>query len=231
MRRILIVLMTVLLVAVVFGSAQAASQNYRRYSNPSMTCTSTDFLLTYTIEAKAVDAGVTVHGRVFQNGSLIMDSTTSMPQGTDETVPGGVGSTIPSFPFSVEVVVVTLLDGTPVYEGTVMGMCSGAGTGTASVTYTDLTEGAGPDMVALPADAVVGTFTQSSVLYWDDNVDAATEMVMETGKSLWVLGTNTGGTFYKVLLSGHALWVPVGSVGPTYDAVWNGAPLPTTIVD
>ena len=54
---------------------------------------------------------------------------------------------------------------------------------------------------------------------------------MTTVQSLWVVGINAEGTFYKVLLSGQPYWVPVGNIGPTYDDMWNGTPLPTTVVE
>jgi len=88
----------------------------------------------------------------------------------------------------------------------------------------------GPDMVAIPTQAVVGTFTTATPLYSVPAPDGASSYVMEAGKSLWVFGLNEAGTFYKVLLSGKTYWVPAANIGPTYDDVWNGAPLPTAVV-
>jgi hypothetical protein len=89
----------------------------------------------------------------------------------------------------------------------------------------------GPDMVAIPVGAVVGTFTTTTALYWSPDAADATSDVMLVGQSLWVYGLDSSGAFYQVLLSGKTYWVPVGAVGPTFDAVWNGTPLPTTIVE
>ncbi len=90
--------------------------------------------------------------------------------------------------------------------------------------------GPGPDMVPLPADAVVGIFTANTELLVSPG-GLGSGVVMEAGKTVWVLGVDSTGMYYKVLVSGQAAWVPVGSMGPNFDDVWNGAPLPTTVVD
>jgi hypothetical protein len=89
----------------------------------------------------------------------------------------------------------------------------------------------GPDMVSLPATAVVGSFTQTTAGYHKPDFAATTEIVMEEGKTVWVYGVDVSGAFYKVLLSGVFFWVPVDTMGPNFDAVWNGTPLPTGIVE
>jgi hypothetical protein len=88
----------------------------------------------------------------------------------------------------------------------------------------------GPDMVNLPAWAVVGTFTQMTPLYYDPAPGATSDSMMDSGQSLWVLGLDETGAFYQVVLSGQYLWVPVGTIGPTYSEPWNGHPLPTEVV-
>ena len=90
---------------------------------------------------------------------------------------------------------------------------------------------AGPDMVYIPETAVVGTFTANTALYFDANAECASAHQMSEGQTLWVLGINEAGTFYQVLLSGQTYWVPVNNIGPNYDNVWHGTPLPTVIVD
>jgi hypothetical protein len=88
----------------------------------------------------------------------------------------------------------------------------------------------GPDMINLPAWAVVGTFTQTTLLYYDPAQGATSDSTMDVGQSLWVLGLDETGAFYEVVLSGQYLWVPVGTIGPTYSDPWNGRPLPTEVV-
>lgn len=89
----------------------------------------------------------------------------------------------------------------------------------------------GPDMVPIPDSAVVGKFLAWTPLYYLPHLDAPTDYNMEPGQSLWVFGVDASGQFYQVLLSGKLIWAPVESMGPNYDAVWNGTPLPTTVVE
>jgi hypothetical protein len=88
----------------------------------------------------------------------------------------------------------------------------------------------GPDMVDIPSTAVVGAFVVTTPIYFAPQADAATTTVMEAGKTLWVYGVDASGKFYKVMMSGKFFWVPVSTMGPNYDAVWQGHPLPTDVV-
>lgn len=91
--------------------------------------------------------------------------------------------------------------------------------------------GVGPDMVPIPATAVVGSFVQTTAIYFEPSANAATNLVMEAGKTAWVYGMDASGGYYKVMLSGQFFWVPVSTMGPNYDEVWNGKPLPTEVVE
>lgn len=100
-----------------------------------------------------------------------------------------------------------------------------------TITYSDLTTGGpGPDMVDIPSQAVVGAFVQTTPVYFAPRSDAGTTTTMEAGKTAWVYGIDATGQFYKVMLAGKFFWVPVSTMGPNYDEVWNGTPLPTTVV-
>jgi hypothetical protein len=88
----------------------------------------------------------------------------------------------------------------------------------------------GPDMVPIPSTAVVGAFVVTTPIYFAPQADAGTATVMEAGKTVWVFGVDASGQFYKVMLAGKFFWVPVSSMGPNYDNVWRGKPLPTDVV-
>ena len=90
---------------------------------------------------------------------------------------------------------------------------------------------AGLDMVPIPDTAVVGSFVTTTPIYFEPRADAATATVMEAGKTAYVYGVDASGGFYKVMLSGQFFWVPVNTMGPNFDSVWNGRPLPTNVVD
>jgi hypothetical protein len=84
---------------------------------------------------------------------------------------------------------------------------------------------------ALTADAAVGSVVQTTAAYFDPSAGAETTTVLPVGTTWWVLGMDASGAFYKVLVSCAPVWVPVGTMGPNYDEVWNGHPLPTTVVN
>ncbi len=95
----------------------------------------------------------------------------------------------------------------------------------------DPVPGPGPDMVPIPATAVVGTFLVNTPLHYAPAEGALADEAMPAGKTLYVFGVDESGAYYQVLLSGKFFWVPVEAMGPTYDDVWNGRPLPTEVVE
>jgi hypothetical protein len=42
---------------------------------------------------------------------------------------------------------------------------------------------------------------------------------------------DASGEFYQFVWSCNLLWAPVNTLGPNFDDVWNGTPLPTTVVE
>ncbi len=89
----------------------------------------------------------------------------------------------------------------------------------------------GPDLVYIPAEAVVGAIVADTPALFAPQADATTDVVLNAGMTLWVYGVDASGSYYKVMLSGQFYWVPVNTMGPNYDEVWNGTPLPTVVVD
>ena len=86
-------------------------------------------------------------------------------------------------------------------------------------------------MVPIPSQAVVGAFTQNSELYWAPGEVVSGNPYIEAGNTYYVAGQDETGMYRKVLISCQWVWVRAETVGPNYDDVWNGAPLPTTVVD
>ncbi len=143
-----------------------------------------------------------------------------------------------SFPIPSPVTVVfTLHDSTmtPIYRTTLSYDCSGG-------SYVILSSGPvgtsttaepvpGPDMVPIPDHAVVGAVLTDTVVYFAPQADAATDIVIEAGKTYWVYGMDESRAYYKVMMSGRFFWLPAATMGPNYDEVWNGTPLPTVVVD
>jgi LysM repeat protein len=88
----------------------------------------------------------------------------------------------------------------------------------------------GADQVPIPSTAVVGSFVKSTPIYSDPIPGSTINLTMAAGKTAWVYGVDPSGQFYRVMLGGTFFWVPVNTMGPNYDAVWQGRPLPGGVV-
>ena len=104
------------------------------------------------------------------------------------------------------------------------GSAPSAGTVPANVPGCDM-------LTALPDDAAVGVFLAETGILWGPGADMATGLTMPAGKTAWVLGMDESGQFYKFVFSCSYLWAPVRAMGINHDDVWNGAPLPVTVVE
>lgn len=88
----------------------------------------------------------------------------------------------------------------------------------------------GCDLLSLPSGAVVGSFVQTAPLYWAPGELVQPALSMAAGKTAWVIGPDATGQWYKIAWACDFLWVPAGSLGPNFDDVWQGRPLPTNTV-
>ncbi len=88
-----------------------------------------------------------------------------------------------------------------------------------------------PLMVNLPASAVVGAVVSDTRLFFEPGSAIEPELVLEAGKTAYVLGVDQTGAYYKIVWGCDYLWVPVGAMGPNPDSVWNSKPLPTGVVN
>ncbi len=141
-----------------------------------------------------------------------------------------------SFPYTAKLIDRSYMDGQLLYQSSLIFTCPGPGAGSAIIENVDFSGESsvsvmGPDMITLPPGSVVGTFTITTPLYFAPENGAEADEVIEMGKSLWVTKLDPTGQFYQVALSGQFLWVPVGTIGPTYDDVWYGTPLPTLNIE
>lgn len=76
----------------------------------------------------------------------------------------------------------------------------------------------------LPETAVVGQFLTNVEAEWAPG--HGTGIILEAGKTAWVLGVNDAGTHWKIFFGCTELWVPVGTMGANFDDTWQGRPLP-----
>ncbi len=84
--------------------------------------------------------------------------------------------------------------------------------------------------IPIPSNAVVGAFVADAPLYWQPGDLTSPLVTIPAGNTAWVLGVDESGEYYKIIWVCDLLWVPVETMGPNYDDVWNGTPLPTSTV-
>ena len=107
--------------------------------------------------------------------------------------------------------------------------CSAAGAGEQAINGVPVP---GCDTrMRLTSDAAVGAFVADTDVFWGPDANANTEITLPAGKTAWVLGMDKTGTFYKFIWNCTYLWTPVNTMGPNFDNVWNGTPLPTSVVE
>jgi hypothetical protein len=92
----------------------------------------------------------------------------------------------------------------------------------------------GSSCLTIPAGSVVGELTSTSRIYWAPGKISPEGVLQPTpdNKTFWVVGIDETGEYYKIILSCQYIWVPVGVMGPAFgDPVWQGAALPTNVVE
>lgn len=106
----------------------------------------------------------------------------------------------------------------------------GSSTGPYTLTISDTPPGC--DMtLPITSNSVVGTFVADTPVYSDPGVLVSPPIVITAGKSYWVVGQDASRQYYAIYVSCSRVWVPVSSMGPNYDDVWQGRPLPTNVIE
>ncbi len=68
-------------------------------------------------------------------------------------------------------------------------------------------------------------------LYWAPGELVNPTQVIEAGDTARVIGLDASGEYYQIIWVCDFLWVPKDTLAPNPDAVWQGAPLPTDVVE
>jgi len=86
-------------------------------------------------------------------------------------------------------------------------------------------------LLPIPATAVGGAFVADAPVYWKPGELTNPLVTIKAGNTARVIGQDASGQYYKIIWVCDFVWVPKATMGPNYDAVWNGAPLPTNVVE
>ncbi len=105
-----------------------------------------------------------------------------------------------------------------------------AAANTYEVTSSDCAVAGCPALVNIPSQAVMGQFVMDAPVLRTPDAGSATGLTVTAGKTYRVTGQDATGQFRQIILECSFVWVPANTVGTYADAVWPGAPLPTTVV-
>lgn len=86
-------------------------------------------------------------------------------------------------------------------------------------------------LMPIPATAVGGSFVADAPVYWKPGELTTPLVTIKAGNTARVIGQDASGQYYKIVWACDFVWVPKATMGPNYDAAWNGAPLPTAVVE
>ncbi len=85
-------------------------------------------------------------------------------------------------------------------------------------------------LIAIPQGAVGGMFVADAPVYWAPGELASPAVTIPAGSSARVIGMDETGQFYQIIWVCNYLWVPANTLAPNSDAVWQGQPLPSSVV-
>jgi hypothetical protein len=86
--------------------------------------------------------------------------------------------------------------------------------------------------VPIPDGSVVGELPFDQVAFYAPGKITGPTVIINAG-TYWVTGIGTaddGSQFYRIVIGCMYLYVPIDTMQPSYQAPWNGEPLPTNEV-
>ena len=224
------------------GTAHAAGETWTVVSSISIGCNAyaTGFNVAYT----NIDPGADYYQETWveAGGQVYMDEYIGPTSPSDTTWylydANDRGLQTANFPIPEPATVILRLydaDEQPIYETRLTLNCVA---GTYAVVFSGPITPAEPAeglpgcdvLMPIPATAVGGTFVADAPAYWAPGKLTNPLVTIKAGNSARVLGLDASGEYYKIIWVCNFLWVPKATLGPNYDAVWHGAPLPTGVV-
>jgi hypothetical protein len=203
--------------------AAASADNYIAYTNVSGSCDGQNISFSGTLSYKII-AGSTIKltlTETYQGQTQTISAEDTFPQDMSGNSP--IGGTFPSDLILEETYQLYNPDGSLASSTTLHVECGNVwGSSNKGIP--------GCDLLPIPETAVVGSFTAAAEVSWAPGQLVAPATTITAGNTAWVLGMDASGQYYKIIWSCDHLWVPVNSMGPNFDDVWQGRPLPTEVV-
>ena len=227
-----------LLLALPLAAVNAQSEQYMRFQNNGTT--------TFTCETNQFGVVFNSPNGVFEFNNLPADAEYTVSfyingalssSGGPHPVPATSGILFPvhtvvswaSYPLNVEVRLITLINGSPIYQSSMITSCNADVLTPQPVTIINLNLTLplpAACLIPLPADAVQGRLLSNVSALFSPNPTDTTNVVLPAGSAWFVIDAKDG--YYKLWIAcqADALWVPADAIGPNYEPPWNGASLP-----
>ncbi|MBI5959157.1 MAG: hypothetical protein HY866_10505 [Chloroflexi bacterium] len=229
------------LVFAVTPTSVSAAPETLSYSAMTGTCSTTGFSMSATA-SQSFSGPATIDGRTTLDGVDYDTYTFTLPAGTTSfgTAFSRSWAALPSADFVFVFYSTVIIDSQQVWLARVTITCVEGGLA-ADFSGTDLQQ---PGVAVVPAavpgcdtkmaltsTSVVGAVVSDAVLYAQPGTSISPVITLPPGKTAWVLGLDPTGEYYKLVWACDYLWVQRGTMGPNYDGVWQGRPLPTDTVN
>ena len=239
---IIVLALAFMLTAVPRGTVRAAGETWTVVSSISIGCNAFD--TGFNVAYSNIDPGADYYQETWveAGGQVYMDEYIGPTTPSDLTWylydSNSRGLQTANFPIPEPATVILRLydaDEQPIYETRLTLNCVA---GTYAVVFSGAISPAetaalpGCDvLLPIPATAVGGTVVADAPVYWEPGELTSPLVTIKAGNTARVLGLDASGQYYKIIWVCDYLWVPKATLGPNYDAVWNGAPLPVEVVE
>lgn len=216
-------------------AANAQGEQFVRFQTdgaPTFTCEQGQGTIVISISNVFLEFNVPpdalVTGITYFNG-VEVSSMTSPPPQTSGIIPllPGAFFPVPSYPVDLELRLITLVGGSPIYQSSFRVACAGDILTPQPITIININLKLSPVcLIPLPADAVQGRLLSTVTALFSPNAIDTTNVVLPAGSAWFVIDAQDG--YYKLWVACQAqtLWVPADAIGPNYEPPWHGAPLP-----
>ena len=210
---------------------------YRRWlNNKTYSCTTGAGVVYANLSNQDVEFNNLPVGAEFtlnyiDNGVVTTNGPYPVEQANGTKVYGAFAQPFPSYPFTFEFRIDTLISGVVVYTSSLTISCTGDTASTPITPVSGPPGGPGSSsasaptcLITLPANAVQGRVLTTTTALYSPDPATTTNIVLEVGKAWWVIGAQDGYYRLWIACNANALWVPAEALGPNYDM--GGAPLP-----
>jgi hypothetical protein len=233
LRTVILVVLVVAGLGMPLNRASAQTYYLHYFDFTATTCSATGFFTSATARYDLA-TDVTVRGSMKLDGEPFPSPYFfPLPAGSG-TYPTWFGAAfspaLSNDTYEFEFVLRVTVGGETLYRVVVTANCNNG-------VLTMKSEGgvAGPEpgcdaVLDIPSTAVGGQFVTHAEVYWTPGELTNPLVVIPLGNTARVLGTDASGQYYQIIWACDFVWVRTNTIGPNFDNVWQGRPLPAGVI-